>query len=100
VRSGIRPHRELAGAILILALLAANPATAQCRKFSVWRYPWPQRCFTAQRVSAFAPIPPERTEKPSEQITIPLPPLLFEVCQDGDERLRGIAKLRGLMDAR
>jgi len=29
---------------LVLATFAPNPADARCHLFSVWRYPWPQRC--------------------------------------------------------
>jgi hypothetical protein len=37
---------------LVLATLAPNPADARCHLFSVWRYPWPQRCGVLHSVAA------------------------------------------------
>ena len=89
-----------------MILLLATPAEAHC--YRIWRYPKPQRCFTAlapepirnrgqrvsvlhQHVSASASLPPERIGT--------LPSLdSFVPCPDGDERLRGIAFLRALGD--
>jgi hypothetical protein len=33
-------------------LLAVESAAGACHKYSVWKYPWPQRCYTA-----YAPAP-------------------------------------------
>ena len=88
--------------ILISTVLAASPATAKCHLFSVWRFPFPQRCFTAlapepRMAIHLRPNPPERTVPNQEQIEIPVILLPFEPAPDGDERLRGIALLRDLM---
>jgi hypothetical protein len=86
--------------ILILVILAASPASAKCRLFSVWHYPWPQMCVSASHryVSASVPLPPERTTPNQERIEIPLP-LLDNIIwgEVGPDELHGIALLRDLM---
>jgi hypothetical protein len=74
-------------------LFLATPAEAHC--YSIWHYHRPQKCFTA-----LAPIPLQHRSRtvPKEQIDIPIPSLNFEACPEGDEKLRGIAFLRALMD--
>jgi hypothetical protein len=74
--------------------------TSEARCYSRWYYPWKQRCqrvsASHQHVSALPPIRPEQNVVEAEQITIPLPSLVFEPCQDGDERMQGIARLRAI----
>lgn len=86
-------------ALVLIIVLTAAPAQA-CRKFSVWHYPYRQRCYTA-----LAPLP-QRT-KPASRIPetfherinpIPVPELEWLPCPIGDERLRGIAILREMQD--
>jgi hypothetical protein len=80
-----------------------SPSTeAHCHIYRVWRYPKPQQCFVALAPEHTRLQQPKRLETPeqtapkAEQITFPLPALDFERCQEGDERLRAIAFLRGL----
>jgi hypothetical protein len=88
-----------------MSLMTCQTSEARC--YSRWYYPWKQRCqrvsASHQQVSALPPLPPiieaserEQTETAQEQIDIPLPALVFEPCQDGDERLQGIARLRAI----
>lgn len=85
---------------LLLTLAFANPAEAHC--YSIWHYPWKQRC-PVQRVAQIeAPAPPAKPvdwpplfDKPD----IPLPSLKdmeFPPDCDADwcERLKGIGMLR------
>jgi hypothetical protein len=77
----------------IIASIGASPVEAHC--YRVWHYLKPQRCFTA-----FAPLPPlTKPTFPPVRIEIPLPSLEdIDWGQEGDERLRGIAKLREIGD--
>jgi hypothetical protein len=92
--------------VVVLSILAMTLSTARSEAhcFSHWHYPWKQRCFTAMAPKRFASDTklasrePETFRERHEQITIPLPALDFEACQDADERLQGIAKLRALSD--
>jgi hypothetical protein len=93
---------------LTLALvLLATPAEA-CHRFSVWKYPYPQRCaVTPERVWHVEfvlpdadPLPPQPTLPPVEA-DIPLPSLegmVFPPDATGEagERLKGIGLLREL----
>ncbi len=100
---------------MVAVVLSILPTTmsmarseARCHIYKVWKYPKPQRCFVAlaksnryaQRFNDTKPASrePETSREQHEQITIPLPMLDFEACQDGDERLQGIARLRALSD--
>ena len=74
------PVRRQAGArlmrlaFLVLAVLAASPADAKCHLFSVWHYPWPQRCGVARQMVRLqvlhlsaqvrSQIRPQRTSRP------------------------------------
>lgn len=60
-----------AGLIVVAAALMVSPAQA-CHRFSVWKYPFPQRCAVAQQVdrswfveigvpAEAAPVADERT---------------------------------------
>lgn len=61
------------------ALLAAiiglsSPAFAGCHKYSIWKFPWPQRCPPAERrliAGDIVPLPPVLDRDPE----IPLPSL-------------------------
>jgi hypothetical protein len=84
--------------ILTLALiLAASPAAA-CHRFSVWRYPFPQRCGRfASREVVPAPAPhPAPTPLPAEDedrtwyVEIVIPP------PDDGGRAAGLEKLKAL----
>jgi len=77
-------------------LILATPADA-CHVYRVWHFPKPQKCFTAL---APAPLRQRARTVPSERIVIdiPLPEVKWSDCPQGDERLQGIAKLRGLED--
>jgi hypothetical protein len=54
----------------------------------------------AKRFDADAKPASRPPETFREQITIPVPPLDFAACPEGDERMVGIAKLHALYDAR
>ena len=104
------------GIILILAVLAASPAAAKCHLFSVWHYPWPQRCFGQKPVSVrhealadigglaeiggtAALVSPGRG--PSGPADIPLPSLARADLDGGeaDEAARGRLLLRATLEA-
>jgi hypothetical protein len=90
---------------LTLALvLLATPAQA-CHRFSVWKFPFPQRCaVTPERVWHVEfvlpdadPLPPQ----PKPEVDIPLPSLedmVFPPDATGDagDKLKGIGLLRQL----
>ena len=82
--------------VALVILLGIAPANA-CHRFARWHYLFPQRCSGAyvKQIRLEIPLvfPPERTE-------IPLPTLDWSACPDGDDRLRGIAKLRALGENR
>jgi hypothetical protein len=75
--------------------LTTSICEARCHVFRVWRYPRPQRCFTALALHV---KPASRVSGTSHEqiIDIPIPALDFDAGPDPDERLQGIAKLRGL----
>ena len=90
----------IVGAVLLLAI---ESAAAACHKHSIWRYPWPQRCYTANAPAPLArraeeqnhdwsveipKLPPAWTpDGPHIEVTIP------ETVQDPD-RARGLNKLK------
>jgi len=39
-------------ALAVIAITLATPSAAACRKHAIWKYPWPQPCYTA-----YAPQP-------------------------------------------
>lgn len=82
-------------AIILALALASSPAVA-CHKYSIWHYPFPQRCPV---ITVARPLS-KKPETFREQVKIPLPVIEFLPCPDADERLVGIAKLRALMDGR
>jgi hypothetical protein len=47
--------------LAVMLLLSATESAAACRKFSVWKYPWPQRCPIVHGIAhAPRPLPPQR----------------------------------------
>jgi hypothetical protein len=91
-------------AFLVLAVLAASPADAKCHLFSVWRYPWPQRCGAARHLTRpvrhEAPFASE-TKPPSFRPAIPLPSLARADLDGGaaDEPTRARLLLRAVLGA-
>lgn len=92
----------LATVAWFLASILATPAYA-CHKFSVWNYPFPQRCpVHIAQAAIVAPNPPSRPiylEVPGDpDIDIPLPSLDTVFPPDCDaewcQRLKGIGLLR------
>jgi hypothetical protein len=88
-------------ASVLVILTTCQTSEAHC--YSVWRYPYPQPCHSIRHPLPKPPLPPileaserEQSGTGQEQITIPLPSLVFEPCQDGDERMQGIARLRAI----
>lgn len=77
-------------------LLFAFPADSACHHYSIWKYPWAQRC-SDYYLRPPPPMPPFKTiEQPPE---IPLPSLegmRFEAdcAADWCQRLKGIGLLR------
>ena len=97
---------------LILALFAANPAAANCHLFSVWRYPWAQRCGVARQmvrgmprsplhVRSEAPFASEAKPPSLREAEIPLPSLARADCDGGeaDEAIRARVLLRAALEA-
>jgi hypothetical protein len=90
--------------LMLIALLLATPAQA-CHRFSVWKYPYPQRCAVApERVWHVEfvlpdadPLPPQ----PKPEVDIPLPSLEGmefppDATGEAGDRLKGIGLLRQL----
>jgi hypothetical protein len=78
-------------------LLATGPASAACHRYSIWHYPWPQRC---QRDEVY----PTKTihAEPEAPLTsvkeIPLPFLTDIVWGNApDEDMRGRLMLRAAL---
>jgi hypothetical protein len=71
----------------LIALSAAEPALA-CHRFSVWHFPWPQRCSTSKPVEAKATAPDG---------AIPLPDLspITGATPDDETRARLIMRAKG-----
>jgi hypothetical protein len=94
--------RKLVLPFVIAALVPSMAFAAKCHQFSIWKFPYPQRCYTA-----LAPMklllqarPPERTTPNQERIGIPLPPLADIIWGEvGPDELRALALLRNLMSA-
>jgi hypothetical protein len=77
------PHSDVGRHLLVVAaalvaVLAARPASA-CHKFSVWHFPWPQRCSAPKAVEA-------KTTTPDG--TIPLPDLTPITGETPDDETR------------
>ena len=103
---------------LVLALFAANPADAKCHLFSVWQYPWPQRCGAERQMvrrpvlhSVAASSVPNQEHPANEarlvrlvhgpEPEIPLPSLARADCDGGeaDELTRARVLLRAALEA-
>jgi hypothetical protein len=82
-------------ALAVIAITLATDSSAACRKHAIWRYPWPQPCFTA-----YAPAPlVHRAEEQSRDWNVEitkLPPTwnLDEPRTEDPDRARGLNKLR------
>jgi hypothetical protein len=95
------------GLLLALALMASTGASAHC--YSVWRYPWPQRCGVARQMArpslvAFARLRPVAHRPVSLRpiaLDIPLPSLARTDCIGGeaDEPTRARILLRAALEA-
>ena len=90
---------------LAAALLAAmTTEAAACHRFSVWRYPWPQRCFAARQVAwpiLAHPGPSWPEPKRASRPAMPLPGLVWTDCVGGeaDEPTRAHVLLRAALEA-
>lgn len=88
-------------AFVLWSIFSAPPANAACHKFSVWKYPWPQRC----KVTALAP-PTIRSRARIAVVLpapreIPLPSLIdIEWGHAPDDELRGRLLLRIILQAK
>ena len=75
---------------------------AHCHLHRIWHYKFPQRCFVALAPKRFAsdakPISHVPETSHDQIIEAPIPPLDFDACPEGDDRMVGIAKLRALSD--
>jgi hypothetical protein len=76
---------------IIIATLTPDPAFAACHKFSVWHYPWVQRC--PVRVAALSPLPPV---KETGFILPELTPITGD--EPSDEVTRARLLLHGYLD--
>ena len=93
---------------LALALLASSEASAHC--YSVWRYPWKQRCGAARQTArltilhsvAATSVPnQEHSKNKADTADIPLPSLARTDCDGGeaDEPTRARILLRAALEA-
>jgi hypothetical protein len=86
---------------MTLALvLLATPANA-CHRFSVWRFPYPQRCGLHVVQLEAPPAPAPEPKPPEPEADIPLPSLenmVFppDAADEAGQRLKGIGLLREL----
>ena len=91
-----------AGLSILAMTLSTARSEAHCHIYRVWHYRAPQRCFTAMAALPHRTASiPKRTasvvpETSHDQIDIAIPPLNFDACPDGGDKLMGIAKLRAL----
>ena len=96
------------GLLLALAVLASAPvpAAAGCHRYSVWHYPWPQRCGVRHQ-AAFVALAHHRPSRPVTPvklpnfgIDIPLPALAKADCLGGeaDENSRARLMLRAALE--
>lgn len=93
----------LMAAMAAIGLVLATPAEA-CHRFSVWRYPYPQRC-SFRVAQTEAPTPPTRSPvlpEPEPDADIPLPSLENmefppDATGEAGERLKGVGLLRQLL---
>lgn len=72
----------------------ADPALAGCHKFSIWHFPWPQRC-AIFRVAAPLVVPVDVPLPPEKELDIPLPDLTPVDGSGIDEDTRAKLLLRG-----
>ena len=84
-------------ALAVIAItLATGSAAGACRKHAIWKYPWPQRCYTAYAPEALQHRAGEQDRDWTVEIT-KLPPTWNldepETVQDPD-RARGLNKLK------
>jgi hypothetical protein len=80
-----------ATALAVVTLAVSDvPATAACHHFSVWRFPWPQRCETETKGHFIHEASP-----PIPSLTPPTKP-----TQDDEEaqRQQAIEKLKGQLN--
>ena len=81
-------------AISIALVLVAQPAQA-CKKYSIWRYPYPQHCYGTAHASA--PTPSGIVPLPRPEEEIPLPGLDFVPASEPDDDTRGRILLRAAL---
>jgi hypothetical protein len=83
-------------ALAVIAITLATPSAAACRKHAIWKYPWPQRCYTAYAPEALQHRAGEQDRDWTVEIT-KLPPTWKldepETVEDPD-RARGLNKLK------
>ena len=110
--AAIQSRRAMVAAVLSMAaatmIITTQRSEAACHHYTRWNYPWAQRCALVSiryrtaasllqivKIRAKPVAAPTRVlETSREQIAIPVPSLEFAPCQEGSERLVGIAKLR------
>ena len=92
----------VAGLSILVTTLSTARSEAHCHLHRIWHYKFPQRCFTAlapkRFVSDVKPFSREPETSREQIIEIVIPPLNFDVCPEGDERLKGIALMREKLD--
>lgn len=80
----------------VATFVVASPALGACHKFSVWNYPWPQRCAPARpvmsaRLIVDPPLPPVN----EVNVDIPLPDL--SPITDNDLFIEGLDRLGAIL---
>ena len=88
--------------MLAAALVVATPVEAHC--YSVWRYPWPQRCGAARQIvrakSVYFRLDPSISVPILDRPDIPLPSLAQAdlVEPEADEATRAKVLLRAALE--
>jgi hypothetical protein len=83
-------------ALAVIAITLATDSAAACHMHSIWRYPWPQRCYTAYAPQPLIHRAEEQNRDWSVEI-VKLPPtwkLDDEPPVEDPDRARGLNKLK------
>jgi hypothetical protein len=80
----------------VATFVVVSPALGACHKFSVWNYPWPQRCapvrpIISARLTVDPPLPPVN----GADVDIPLPDLT--PVTDNDLFIEGLDRLGAIL---
>jgi hypothetical protein len=82
-------------ALAVIAITLATDSAAACRKHAIWKYPWPQPCFTAYAPQPLRHRADEQGHDWNVEIT-KLPPTwnLDEQRMEDPDRAKGLDLLK------